>query len=196
VFTEYAMLRDNAKVLRSLRENAMCQADGLDIEVYEREHSKLNAQFERAACLYARGITHGNEEPTMLEVKVLQGELVKGTPNSAGYDLSAVKDVTIPVGGHALIPVGLITQMSAGMFAMIRDRSGQAWKNRLTTRAGIIDADYPKEWCVVLVNESDKVAEIKQGDRIAQAIFMSYLDVGGVILEPERKGGFGSTGVG
>ena len=49
-------------------------------------------------------------------------------------------------------------------------RSGFAVKHRLTTNAGVIDADYTGEVKVVLVNQGDQPYDMEKHDRIPQLI--------------------------
>lgn len=131
------------------------------------------------------------------KVVVKQGKLMRSTNDAAAYDLYATEDKYIPIGGFALVKTGVITEMT-NVFGLIRDRSGLAWKSRVTTRAGVIDAKYPDEWGVVLVNEGDSAFTVKAGDRIAQVIFLPMFDieVAGTevfVSEDTRTGGFGST---
>ncbi len=203
MFQEYADMREASRLLRQhmkiMFNDSGPTAWELNCEKLhrlERDLARKNKIWEMAAVAFAQNRENELKDFRMLKVEVLQGELVKGTTGSAGYDLSSTEDYTIPIGGQQLIMVGLITRMSHGLFGKIFDRSGMALKKRLTTRAGVIDADYPREWGVILVNESDSVQEIKRGDRVAQVVFQTYVDVGGVILEPDRTAGFGSTGGG
>ena len=60
--------------------------------------------------------------------------------------------------------------------------------------------NYRGEICVILVNISDEPFEIKQGDRIAQAVLNKYQtidwEVTTTLEQTDRgKGGFGSSGV-
>jgi len=59
--------------------------------------------------------------------------------------------------------------------------------------------DFRNYWGVILMNLSDEVFEIKQGDRIAQAVFSKIekviWDEGKDLNNTERgQGGFGHTG--
>jgi dUTP pyrophosphatase len=77
----------------------------------------------------------------------------------------------------------------------VRARSGLAFKHGITLANGVgtIDADYPDEIGVLLLNTSDQPFTVEKGMRIAQLVLgITYripeLPVGG-----ERTGGFGST---
>ncbi len=60
--------------------------------------------------------------------------------------------------------------------------------------------NYRGEICVILINTSDEPFEIKQGDRIAQAVLNKYQtidwEVTTTLEQTDRgEGGFGSSGV-
>lgn len=118
---------------------------------------------------------------------------------AAGYDLrSTLKWVLYP-GEQKPIPTGFAWAIPKGFVGLIRDRSGLAVRNRVTTVAGVIDSDYRGEVAAVMVNEGDKPLSIEPGDRIAQMVIVPCLLVPCVesdaLLETLRNvGGFGSTG--
>lgn len=101
-------------------------------------------------------------------------------------------------GGRCLIGTGLFTEFSNGVL-IVKSRSGLSIKNGIYAEAGVIDANYRGEIGVVLSNNSSDDFEIRQGDRIAQ---MMWLPIDRIEWElPEKlnkskrgKGGFGSTG--
>ena len=100
-----------------------------------------------------------------------------------------------------LIPTGLFIALPAGLEAQIRPRSGLALKQGITclNTPGTIDSDYSGEIKVILINLSNDIQTIKNGDRIAQMIIAKYEKVSwketGVLEKTERgSGGFGSTG--
>lgn len=105
-------------------------------------------------------------------------------------------------GGRALIPTGLYVAIPEGYEIQVRSRSGLALKQGIfvTNGVGTIDSSYRGEIGVILSNISDEVFEIKQGDRIAQAVLNKFetIEWNPVLLLPisERgKDGFGSTSV-
>ncbi len=83
----------------------------------------------------------------------------------------------------------------------MRSRSGLAIKSGIfcLNSPGTVDSNFRNEIGVILANFSDEVFEIKQGDRIAQAVLakvslcewneVDELDI------TDRKSGFGSTGI-
>lgn len=109
--------------------------------------------------------------------------------------------LTIYPGGRALVPTNIKTSFSPDYEMQIRSRSGLALKNGIfvTNGIGTIDADYRNYYGVILTNLGTEPFEIKQGDRIAQAVLMKVEKVNWNVVEEltdsERGlGGFGSTG--
>lgn len=151
------------------------------------------------------------------------------TPLSAGFDIRADfsnNDLNNPVkvfgdgqfvpanevqktaclylepGARALIPTGLYTAIPAGYEMQIRPRSGLALKEGISmvNCVGTIDADYRNEIGVILINHSNKVVCIEDGERICQGILNKVeriewdkVDSIKALGTTERKGGFGST---
>lgn len=63
----------------------------------------------------------------------------------------------------------------------------------------VCDEDYTGEYIVALYNDSDEIQNIPSGTRIAQLVFLPYIDISfdtvKELEETERgDGGFGSTG--
>jgi dUTP pyrophosphatase len=123
------------------------------------------------------------------------------SPDAAGYDLRANRYVKLWPGERVLVETGFAFEIPPGWVGLIRDRSGLACQG-ITTRAGVIDADYRGEIKVLLVNESPEVAhEIAAGDRIAQLVIVPALvadlrEVDQLSDTQRGDGGFGSTGAG
>ena len=102
---------------------------------------------------------------------------------------------------RALIPTGLFIELPAGYEAQIRPRSGLAIKHGISVlnTPGTIDADYRGEICVILINLSNNIYTISDGERISQMIISRHekieWDLVEVLEETERgAGGFGHTG--
>lgn len=101
-----------------------------------------------------------------------------------------------------LIPTGLYIALPEGFEAQIRPRSGLAIKRGLSlvNTPGTIDADYRGEIMVPMINLSNEVQELKDGERIAQMIIARYEQISWEpveILEETARGagGFGHSGV-
>lgn len=125
------------------------------------------------------------------------------TDGSAGLDLQAniEEPITLKPLERALIPTGLYISMPKGYEAQIRGRSGLALKHGITLANGIgtIDSDYRGEIKVILINLGNEPYNVKEGDRIAQMVFMKYekaeLEIVNELDETKRgKGGFGHSG--
>ncbi len=125
------------------------------------------------------------------------------TNNSAGMDLMAniENSVKLKPLERALIPTGLFIELPAGYEAQIRPRSGLAVRHGITVlnTPGTIDADYRGEICVILINLSNDIYTIKDGERISQMIISRHekveWDLVEVLEETVRgEGGFGHTG--
>jgi dUTP pyrophosphatase len=75
-----------------------------------------------------------------------------------------------------------------------------AWKRGITVpnAPGTVDADYPDEWFVLILNSSQRPQPIVHGERIAQVVLNRFETAnwtdGSVAASTERNGGLGSTG--
>lgn len=103
-------------------------------------------------------------------------------------------------GGRAAIPTGLHFELPHGYELQIRGRSGLAIKSGQYTHVGTLDENFRGECAVILYNLSDEPFEIKQGDRIGQAVLSKYTPIEWettTTLEASDRGenGFGSSGV-
>lgn len=125
------------------------------------------------------------------------------TKQAAGVDLCAFleEDVVLKPMERKLIGTGLYMALPDGFEAMIRPRSGMAFKHGITVinTPGTIDADYRGEIKIALINLSNEVFTIKNGDRVAQMVVNKYEQVDFKISdsldETERgAGGYGHTG--
>jgi dUTP pyrophosphatase len=121
----------------------------------------------------------------------------RGTGDSAGYDLSAIEDMTIPPRSTYLLPLGFKTEIHPDYHGRIESRSGMAVKGCVVL-TGVIDADYRGEWHVILRNVTDEPVDIAIGQRVAQVVFRPTVtvawSVGDVSESARGGGGFGSTG--
>ena len=100
-----------------------------------------------------------------------------------------------------LIPTGFFIELPVGYEAQIRPRSGLGFKHGVTVlnSPGTIDADYRGEVKVILVNLSNEIFIISDGERIAQMVIAKHeqaeWNVVQQLAETERgAGGFGHTG--
>jgi dUTP pyrophosphatase len=122
---------------------------------------------------------------------------------SAGMDLRAVttEPVVLEPLGRAIVKTGLFIELPIGYEAQVRPRSGLAAKNGVTVlnSPGTIDADYRGEVGVILVNLSNEVFTVQNGERIAQLVIAKHeraeWEEAEALSDTHRgAGGFGSTG--
>lgn len=125
------------------------------------------------------------------------------TEGSSGMDIRAFIKMPIVLNPleRVLVSTGLYLEIPAGYEAQVRPRSGLAIKNGLTclNSPGTIDADYRGEIKVILINLSNEIQKIENGDRIAQMVFQrvekAEIEEVDILSETERnEGGFGHTG--
>jgi len=125
------------------------------------------------------------------------------TPQAAGVDLRAYleEDIVLKPLERQLIGTGLYLEIPRGYEAQIRPRSGLAAKHGITVinTPGTIDSDYRGEVKICLVNLSNELFTIKDGERIAQMVFnkheTAHFIEAETLSETERgDGGYGHTG--
>jgi len=125
------------------------------------------------------------------------------TKQAAGVDLMAFLEEAIVIEpmDRVIVGTGLYMALPDGYEAMIRPRSGMAFKHEITVinTPGTIDTDYRGEIKIALINLSKEAFTINNGDRIAQMVVNKYEKVTFKITdrldETERgSGGYGHTG--
>lgn len=125
------------------------------------------------------------------------------TSGSAGMDLRAFlsKDIELKPLERKLIPTGLFLEIPEGYEAQLRPRSGLAFKHgiSLPNTPATIDSDYRGEIKIALINLSNEVFMVKNGERIAQMIIAKHekaelIQVEEINETKRGEGGFGSTG--
>lgn len=122
---------------------------------------------------------------------------------SAGMDLRAhiVNTIVLKPLERKIIPTGLFMELPVGYEAQVRPRSGLAAKHGVSVlnSPGTIDADYRGEIGVILVNLSNDIFTINNGDRVAQMVIAKHEraewnEVINLSETSRGEGGFGSTG--
>jgi dUTP pyrophosphatase len=126
------------------------------------------------------------------------------TEGAAGMDIKAsiTESIQLAPLQRMLIPTGIFMEIPMGYEVQIRPRSGLAFKNGITclNTPGTIDSDYRGELKVLLINLSNEIQVINNGDRIAQLI-VAKVEKATMVLVNELSetvraaGGFGHTGV-
>lgn len=123
------------------------------------------------------------------------------TVGACAFDIAVMEEVTLPPGGRALLPTGLVIQVPVGYVLLLVPRSSNAKKGiRLGNGVGTIDQDYcgPNDQLYAAVhNFGDQPYTIEKGERLMQGMIVpimkpEFVEVD-VISAPDR-GGFGTTG--
>ena len=124
------------------------------------------------------------------------------TQGSAGADCYAriTGRLVLEPGETYTFPLGFAVEIPEGYEMQIRPRSGLASKNKINVILGTIDSDYRGEVGAIFWNCGDETFEVRDGDRIAQAVICPVIKAEWCLTEnlseTERgEGGFGSTGV-
>jgi len=144
--------------------------------------------------------THKND-PRVYFKRVADGAIIptRGTPNSVGWDLYALKDTPVREFTMTPIPTGIAVQPPPGCYAQVAARSGQTLKTSMMVGAGVIDLDYVDGLAVIMMSPRQTI--VKAGTKIAQLLILrcSYVDSEVVDEFPVKYNsdhkGFGSTDV-
>lgn len=128
-----------------------------------------------------------------------QIQLTKKHNSDAGLDIYSNEDITVYPSQSTLIHTNLYLEIPEGHVGLIWSRSGLSVKNKIEVGAGCIDSSYRGEVVVHLYNFSDKIYEIKKGDRIAQLLTVPinlgfYNKVEDLESTDRGEKGFGSSG--
>ena len=132
---------------------------------------------------------------------------VRSTKNSAGYDIEAAEDVTIPSIWNCaekkptLVKTGIKAYMAEDEVLYLYNRSSNPGKKGLVmaNSVGVVDSDYynnPDNEGHIMFAFYNFFAEdvvVKKGDRIGQGVFSKFLKTDDDNTSADRTGGFGST---
>lgn len=124
------------------------------------------------------------------------------TAHAAGFDFISAQDTVIKPQELKLIPTGNIIKPPNGTFLMIVPRSSTFKKFGLIMphSVGVSDPDYcgpNDEIFLQFYNLGKKAVNIKEGDRIAQGIFVPFIQAKFKEVKKIKstsRGGYGSTG--
>ena len=140
----------------------------------------------------------GNDKKLYEEYKLPR----RKTKYSAGYDICSLKDYVVKPGEVLKIPTGFkyISPCDEMFMIVIRSSLGYKYNIRLVNQVGIIESDYYNNESneghvmVKIQNEGNENFIIKEGDAVAQGIFVKFYTVDDEEeIKSIRKGGFGST---
>ena len=178
----------------------------LDNFLKEMARQGLTPDGLRAMASRLEGLERAAGEPPVLRVKLLGPGAVmprRGTPGSAGLDLSAAIQAPVEVrhGEVAEIPTGIAIQLAPGYVCLVFGRSGLGVKHGVApaNAVGVVDSDYRGELRVFLTCHKEGGYTVQPGERIAQMVILPVWTgepVQAEALEESQRGtgGFGSTG--
>ena len=127
----------------------------------------------------------------------------RSTKYSAAYDFYCNDNYTIEPNQIVKIWTDVKAYMQNDEVLILNVRSSMGGKFMLANTQGWVDSDYYSNpdndgnIGIFLKNISDKTLTLNKGDRIAQGMFLKYHTCNkkdDIIINKERKGGFGSTG--
>lgn len=128
----------------------------------------------------------------------------RSSEGSAGYDLFSCEEVTMHPGDKHMFWLNVKAAMEPNEVLLLFPRSSMGLKGfRLANTTGVVDASYygnPQNdgniGVCLIYDPSDNFEPytIHRGERIAQAVFVSYLLTDDDTVSEKRSGGFGSSG--
>lgn len=123
----------------------------------------------------------------------------KAKVGDAGFDLFVSENVKVEPGEVVDVPTNLHIELPTTVWAMITGRSSTIRKRGLLCTTGIIDSGYRGELFFAVLNTTDKTAEIKVGERLAQLLLFEHVSTKWLPasrLSNSDRGhdGFGSSG--
>ncbi len=133
-------------------------------------------------------------------IRIFRSAVGRTVEESSRAGPDGTPTITLAPGDRALVPTGFRARLPDGYEAQIRMRSSLAWKKGLTVpnAPGTVDADYPDEWFVLVLNAAAHPITIEHGERVAQIVLHKYQvaawEEGAVGVSTDREGGLGSTG--
>jgi dUTP pyrophosphatase len=118
--------------------------------------------------------------------------------HDAGLDLYASADTPYKPGEVFVVKTDVAVGIEPGFVGLVRDRSSVS-KTGLKVTAGVVDAGYTGECCVVMLNLSGEHGCVRRGQKIAQLLIMPVATPAVVetySLGESARGvkGFGSSG--
>lgn len=138
-----------------------------------------------------------------IKINATTNKPVRSDTKSAGYDFYSKESYVLAPGQSRVFWTDIKAYMQDDEVLMLYVRSSIGIKKglRLANGTGVIDASYYNNpdndgnIGIALHNTSKKPVTIKEGDRIAQGIFVKYLLADAdAPTNTTREGGIGSTG--
>lgn len=126
-------------------------------------------------------------------------EPTRGTSKAMAYDFYSPKDYIVSPNEIVKIWTDVKAYMQDNEGLIINVRSSMGGNFMLANTQGWVDADYYNNEKndgnigIFLLNMSEEIIHIKQGERIAQGMFVPFLVADKGNTDRVRKGGFGHT---
>ena len=124
------------------------------------------------------------------------------TAGAVALDLCCREDVTIEPKGTGFLPLNVAIDHPEGHFVLLAPRSSTPKRGIMFANSiGIVDKDFSgnnDEYRAFVFNYTDSPVTIARGERIAQAVFLSYHRVEWEEVDDlgnKDRGGFGTTGI-
>lgn len=116
----------------------------------------------------------------------------------AGLDVYCVENEVVMPHSDKVIKTGISMAIPVGWVAIVKERSGNATKKKVTIGACVIDSGYRGELLIHLFNNGDVPATFIMGDKIAQLVIVPCWNGEPDVVEelddtPRGDKGFGST---
>ena len=126
-------------------------------------------------------------------------------PTDSGMDLYSMESLTIEPFGRILAPTGVHFDVPENYEIQIRSKSGLALNQGLMVlnSPGTVDQGYTGEIKVIIFNTTNSPVEVKEGQKIAQAVvcpvvcgkWLDLIKVDTIKNKDRSDNGFGSTGL-
>jgi dUTP pyrophosphatase len=138
-----------------------------------------------------------------LKIKILNefGKInIPAYVGDAGYDVFSTINLQLNPLDRWAIPLGIALEFDSTIVCQVNEKSGLAKNSGFMTIGNIIDSSYRGEIHAIVVNTSNEILNIKQGEKVAQLIFLKvetpiieYVSELSNTSREENK--FGSTGI-
>lgn len=133
----------------------------------------------------------------MLKYKTDNYPLTRGSELAAGLDICSNEPcgVTLNPGQRHMFHTGIYLSIPRNTYVQVAPRSKLANQHGIDVMAGVIDADYTGEVCVILVNHGDTPTFFPVGSKIAQLIHLPICGGEPQLVDDIAVTGRGSAGI-
>lgn len=126
----------------------------------------------------------------------------RANEGDAGLDLFSCQSISLFPGETEMVNTGLTVAIHYGYCGLILPRSSMGRQGIIIPNSpGLIDSGYRGEIKVLLLNVSNKIYKVDEGDKIAQMVVVQYervtpheMEELPAAFDKRGAGGFGSSG--